>query len=368
MALNIPMPDLPGNSLLKGIDTGSTLFSRIMQPQLQRERQKQLAQQFEQEMALKKAQFARSGSNLDLQRAILGQQLEHLKHANDPMYEFNQFKALQNMMTGGDQGAPQGQMMAQAPSEEMGQGLGAYSPEGLQDAQNTQPEAPANNALNSSNNDMLGAMRQNPLLRGFFKHKFGYDPLSETPEEKNQAYINKAISIDEAKANHKKIDEIEKTAQALLPYIGKVNTIEDILKRKPDLVGPTTQLADFLGMSKDTDVGTFLSAAQALQAHMAKEMSSRGGYGVSKLVEQAKPNIGKSTAYNQGVIKELKQSMKESFEQMKAEYERLSNKKFPYNFEQYFNELVPMISPRGKRVMIPKNQVNAALASGGNLG
>ena len=46
MTLNIPNTDLPGNSFLKGVDTGSTMFSRLMQPVLEREKQKQQAEQF----------------------------------------------------------------------------------------------------------------------------------------------------------------------------------------------------------------------------------------------------------------------------------------------------------------------------------
>jgi hypothetical protein len=384
MALNIPNTDLPGNSFLKGIDTGSTMFSRLMQPVLERERQKQQAEQFAQELALKKQAAARAGALDPMRKMILEQQLLKLKHSNDPMYEMNQYKALEDWVKGqsssagvqqeGQQGAPQ------MPIQEMGEGMGMFTPEGLQGAQQqVQNTAPANNARNGGID--LELLKAHPMLRGFAKKHLGFDPLAtvpETPEQKHAGAINQAISIDEAKATRKKLDEIEKTAQALLPYLGKVNTIADILKRKPDLAGRTTQLADLLGMTKDEDVGTFLSAAQALQAHMAKEMSSRGGYGVSKLVEQAKPNLGKSTAYNAGVIKDLKQSMKESFEQMKSEYERLSNgKKFPYNFEQYFKEvigsemnnaqggMVPMISPNGKRVMIPSDKVDAALAAGG---
>lgn len=337
MTLNIPMPDLPGNSFLKGIDTGSTMFSRLMQPALEREKQKQLDQHFLQRLIADREAAERSQafqSRFDpLTKSIMQQKLQGLTQKNDPNYELNKFMNAAKAFGGGE---------------------GGINPEML---------------------------KQNPLLRGFFKHQLGFDPLAtipETPEQKHAGAINQAISIDEAKSNRKKLDEIEKTAQALLPYLGKVNTIADILKRKPDLAGLTAPLANMLGMTKDEDVGTFLSAAQALQAHMAKEMSSRGGYGVSKLVEQAKPNLGKSTAYNTGVIKDLKQSMKESFEQMKSEYERLSNgKKFPYNFEQYFKEvtgsetndvqsgMVPMISPNGKRVMIPSDKVNAALAAGG---
>jgi hypothetical protein len=371
MALNIPMPGNFGDSFIKGFGFNDNLIKQIHERQ-------QLAQQkkqHEEELALRKQAASRAGAMDPLRKMILEQQLLKLKHSNDPNYELQQF---QNMMSafGGGQQQPNQQEMPQEQQEmSYGEGQGVFNPEMMQEQQQIPQES-----TQQQGGPNLEALRSSPMLRGFFKHKFGFDPLAsmpETPEQKHQGAINQAVSIDEAKATRKKIDDIEKTAQALLPYIGKVNTIEDILERKPDLVGRTTQLADLLGMTKDEDVGTFLSAAQTLQAHMAKELSSRGGFGVSKLVEQAKPNLGKSSAYNKGVIKDLKDSMKESFSQMKQEYERLSpGKKFPYNFEQYFQEaiggqenaMVPMISPNGKHVMIPKDQVEAALAAGGKHG
>lgn len=198
-------------------------------------------------------------------------------------------------------------------------------------------------------------------------------PLS--PLEKSQIAINQATAIDAAKANRKKIEEIEKTATELMPFAGNVQTIEDILNREPQLTGRLTQLSDTLGINKNEDVGKFISAAQNLQAHMAKAMSSRGGYGVSKLVEQGKPNIGKSSAFNKGVVSELKETMKNAFEQMNQDYMKLTGKKLPHDFEKFYkkqlsqansqNEMVAMISPSGKRVMIPYDKVEAALASGG---
>ncbi len=384
MATGIPLPGMPGQSFLQGINSGSGMFSRMIQPTLEREKQRQLDEHFKQEMELRKQAAARAGSMDPLRRMILEQQLQGLKNKNDPMYEVNQMKALMGMLSGGQGG---GQMPQEsAPTQEMGQGMGMFSPEGLADqgmpSVDNGSQMPPNTPNPAQGGGMdMAALKNNPLVRGLFKHKFGIDLGAETPDEKEQHAVNRATSVAEAKSNIKKLDEIEKTAQALLPYVGKVNTIGEILERKPELAGRTTQLADFLGMTKDEDVGKFLSAAQALQAHMAKEMSSRGGYGVSKLVEQAKPNLGKSTAYNKGVIQELRQGMKESFEQMKSEYERLSGgRKFPYNFEQYFQAqtgggtgssqggMVSMISPNGKKVMIPKEHVDAALASGGRLG
>jgi len=74
MALNIPNVDSPGNSFLKGIDTGSSMFSRMMQPIIEREKQKQQAAQFAQELALKK-------------------QILNWKHKNDPQYALQQLQS-----------------------------------------------------------------------------------------------------------------------------------------------------------------------------------------------------------------------------------------------------------------------------------
>src|SRR5690606_3936423 len=125
-----------------------------------------------------------------------------------------------------------------------------------------------------------------------------------------------------------------KAASALMPFAENVQTIEDILTKNPDLTGRTTQLVDKLGLTKDEDVGKMISAAQNLQAHMAREMGSRGGYGLSKLVEQGKPNIGKSNAFNKGVTAQLKESMRNSFKQMNEDYMRLTGKKLPYDFDK----------------------------------
>lgn len=373
MALNfnIPLPGLPGDALLSGFKTGGNLFTQFMHPKLEREKQEQLERHFQEQLKLSKAAAGRAAqSAMDAHKLAL-QKL-------DPTFEARQMDAVMDYFRNKNKAAGQafgvpGINIAQedmsAPTEEAGQGLGMFSPEGLGDRQQDigamqKAEAPQTARLslpgNPSNAD-LELMKQFPALRGWYKQHYKIDPLAETPEQKVQNKVNTAMSINEAKSTQKKIDEIEKTAQALLPYIGKVNTIGDILERKPNLTGPLTKFADMLGMSKDEDIGRMLSASQALQAHLAKDLSSRGGYGVSKLVEQAKPNIGKSTAYNKGVIKELRQGMKDSFDQMKSEYERISHKKFPYNFEQYFQEQTGNSSNNANTKRLKYNSVTGRL-------
>lgn len=163
----IPMPDLPGTGLLKGLETGGNLFARLMAPRLQQEELLQKQKQFEEELALRKAAASRASANADLQRAILQQELIKAQHANDPNYKRDQYLALQNMFGGSPQ-------QLASPTELEGQGLGVFSPEGLQDIQDN----PVTSTSPSSGLD-INALRNNPILRGFFKEQFGFDPLGE---------------------------------------------------------------------------------------------------------------------------------------------------------------------------------------------
>ena len=184
MALNIPNTDLPGNSFLKGINTGSTMFSRLMQPVLEREKQKQQAEQFAQELALKKQQEARLGANSGLTSKILQQQLLKLQHSNDPNYEIQQLQHMIESLNGvgrqQGQGSPQAPGMQQPiPSQEEGEGLGMFTPEGMQEAQQ-QTQLPQQQTPQSAPQGGIDmdAIKNNPILRGYFKKHFGVDPAA----------------------------------------------------------------------------------------------------------------------------------------------------------------------------------------------
>ena len=184
MALNIPNTDLPGASFLKGIDTGSTMFSRLMQPVLEREKQKQQAEQFAQELALKKQQEARLGANSGLTSKILQQQLLKLQHSNDPNYEIQQLQHMIESLNGAGgqqgQGSPQAPGMQQPiPSQEEGEGLGMFTPEGMQEAQQ-QTQLPQQQIPQSAPQGGIDmdAIKNNPILRGYFKKHFGVDPAA----------------------------------------------------------------------------------------------------------------------------------------------------------------------------------------------
>lgn len=151
MPVNIPNTQLPFSGLNQAIATGGNLFSQMMNPVIQRENMMRQWKQHLENMALQKQQMAHAARNDDLQRQILQERLTGLHHANDPNYELNKFKS----------------------------------------------------TLGGLNNVDMEALKKNPALRGFFKHQFGFDPLSPaelTPEEKDA----RALNLFQQKENIKK--------------------------------------------------------------------------------------------------------------------------------------------------------------------
>jgi hypothetical protein len=106
MNLSAPTPGTGLQGLLQGMQTGGNFMHQIMQSRLERERQKQLAEQFKQELELKKQIESRLGANQGLNRQILQEQLLNLKHKNDPNWEYDQFNKIFGVNSGNQNTPP----------------------------------------------------------------------------------------------------------------------------------------------------------------------------------------------------------------------------------------------------------------------
>lgn len=223
MAINIPMPGQPGDALLKGIDTGGSLFSRIMDPILKRE---QLAQQMkihQDALAMQKAAAARAGANADLQRRLAELNLQKAEMEIDPAKKIAYIQSLMQGMQGmGSQGGanvsePQnydllrqkleamglfGQpneiqeeqgMPAEGPqvSETMGQGM--FPQEAMQEPPQypvEEPQPPANNG-NPFAQPNLGQM----ILGADIKKRFGFNPFPSEGNYKEPPSLKRANDL-----------------------------------------------------------------------------------------------------------------------------------------------------------------------------
>lgn len=154
---------------------------------MDRQHQEQQQKQFQSEMAQK---LAFHNDSMGLQRAAAARAAQAAADAHrkmDPMYEINQYKALEDWVRGQQGGQPQ-QPQQPMPTQEMGEGMGMFSPEGMQEAQQqpVQPPMPPTGGLD------MELLKAHPMLRGFAKKHLGFDPMAtvaQTPQEKQDMAI-----------------------------------------------------------------------------------------------------------------------------------------------------------------------------------
>jgi hypothetical protein len=348
MALNIPLPGLPGNALLQGLNTGSSLFARYMQPIIQREQlaeqgkyhqgtlahqQKQLEQQAlhqAQQMELQRQQLAQAHAFDAIKKQIMQQQLKKLEHSNDPMYEFQQFQNMANMF-GGGQGTSQ---PTQQPKSSFGEGQGLFNPESM-----PRPQEKPQSGMN------LDMFKQNPMLRGFFKHKFGFDPLAqnpESPEEKRAQDLESKKQLEEYKTEQKKIMEEEKaklkneatkqkvieSAKNDLPHLKQtldaLEKMKDIATKNPDLFGHSGIFGfgaqgaaeRFANTTENPNAGAWQTYGLGPIVAAESKMSSKGNQLALKQALANKPNFAETQPVAlsklNASIKQIKQSIEEN--------------------------------------------------------
>lgn len=356
MPLNIPMPQFPGTGLaehlLKGLDTGSALFSRYMQPIIQREQlaetgkyhqgtlayqQKQLEQQAlhqAQQMQMQKQQMAQAHAFDSLKKQMMQEQLKKLKNSNNPEYEFQQYQKMAQMFGGGQEGMPQNQGEAQPFGQGQGQGQELFNPESVP---KQQPKAKG--GINPE------IFKQNPILRGFFKHKFGVDPLAqnpESPEEKRANDLQDKIQLENLMDEHKKALEIQKldlknsavrektieSARQDLPHLestlSALKNMKKIAKNNPDLFGHNGiggfgaegSAERFSKTTNNPNAGAWQTLGIGPIVAAESKMSSKGNQLALKASIANKPNFSE----NQSValskintnIKQIEQSIKEA--------------------------------------------------------
>lgn len=169
MALNIPLPGVQGDVFGKAIDSGSTILHQMMQPILEREKQQQLERHFQEQLKLSKAAAGRAAqAAADAHRIALNKL--------DPTFQARQFEALENYYRSKGQPGVQGMAM---PTQETGEGMGMFTPEGMHEAQQQAQQASQGQSMPGGLNDEhLNLMRQYPPLRAMYKKIYKFDPLA----------------------------------------------------------------------------------------------------------------------------------------------------------------------------------------------
>lgn len=299
MALNIPMPESGGDALLKGLDTGSTLMNRIMTANLERQRLQQQQAQFLQDLALKKQAEQRSESLFPYQL----QQLKdvHAKAANEALMRNYMNSILGNSSDNSTDGNVTG-----TPGQSVSQQTGTASTTG-----------------NGKGGINLDVLKQNPMLRGFFKKQFGYDPLAETPDEKRQKDMEAKLEFDKKQAENKE----QQAAAADIPHLQAtkqgLQVMEQIAsdQKNENLFGHWIEGHDLAAKrSSNPNAGTWQTYGLNPIINAEMKMSSRGNQLALKTALANKPNFAEN---RQVALAKIKASIKQIDDQIKQSQSKL---------------------------------------------
>jgi hypothetical protein len=175
----------------------------------------------------------------------------------------------------------------------------------LQAAQ--QGTAPASNDTGMMMN--FESLKQNPMLRGFFKKKFGFDPLapsSQTQEEKDAAALNLFKKKEDIKAANKSgetaTNKVLTQSQQAVQAIDTVIPMIDEFINNPSLVYGATDISPSKKAAYNAKTGGMIDMLVAAQSLPQVKES------VNLVEQQIRRGTGESTdAY----IKRLKDFKKD---------------------------------------------------------
>lgn len=379
MALNIPLPGLPGDALLKGLNTGSTLFSRYMQPIIQREQlaeqgkyhqgslaqqQRQLEQQAlhqAQQLALAKQQEARLAQNSALNRQLLQKQIFEHELKTNPKKLFEFIQQIKQQSGGNPMQSNQTQgMMPEQNAMNLFQGNGMPSNEEIENPTPIQPRQ-IQGISQPQTGSLFGDLtpdQQMMLQMAGIK----IPTIKENPEQKRYAELQNKIKLEEYKTQQKKILKQEEAdlkheatklkvidaAKNDLPHLeANLKAIQElklIAKNNPDLFGHSGlwgfgaqgAAERFAKTTNNPNAGKFIGLLTGPIAEGVNQLSSRGNQLALKTQLGFKPSFDETQTSALGKLDSMEKIAQERIEQTR----KLSGEE-PKN--------VVIVDPNGKR-------------------
>lgn len=305
MSLGIPLPGDFGHAFGQGLDTGSTLFSRIMQPKLQREgdqrqwaqhqqsiaqqeaQRQQAWQQHLQELAIRQAQEQRLAQMTPYQIQAIEAQIGH-HNAQSQGLAFDQ-NLLQQLL--GNQNGNQMQPFMNMPNEQEGT-PSQFNPSSGMETQ-----------MGQQGTQNIG---DNPILAGLLKKRLGIDVNAESPGMKSNRALEDFIKREQYKQNQPK--------EMLTPGVAsKVQEeIFNIQKVKPELdqlIALEPQTFTFLGTTNDANYNalTFRLADSLVKALNYPQTNES----IKKMQDSLKIGKTESREYYQKRLQRLKNDLEE---------------------------------------------------------
>lgn len=357
MALNIPMPESPGTSFLKGADTGSTLMTRMMQPILEREQLKQQQNQFVQNYALRKQAEGRAN-------ALMPYMIQQYQDTHRTAASEAQMKALyQNLIK--DALSPQSGMPSPSPVASSGMlpQMGGMPPQmgGTPNAAQSLPQGiqpPVAPSIGAPMVPNAGSMEQehelhagNPklarldsvagLVPGIPKPVTHFNNgMVFTTYPSGRMTVQQVQGIQtpgQKNVSAKEASKIRDQATALVNSANLVNQGYGLLDNNPNLTGPGTFISAIpvpftgakLNLSNNPELGKFKAVTGKLQAELGKYAASRGGIQAVNWAGSVKPNASNPEGYNYGMFEGIQQNLKDDYNTLNQQYKAATGENLP---------------------------------------
>ncbi len=401
MPTRIPLPGTMMDALLRGADTGSKIYSNAMTPILEREKQKQQgeqfgitnkrqAEQFAQELALRKQAEARMGANTGLNRQLLQQQIFEHKLKTDPkaLFQFvqqlKQQGANANPVQGNAQAPTQNQNEPMAPFS----GMGMPSQDEIQNPTMPQQENAQNQGIteSSTGNQQSGGLFDNltPDQQVMLQMAGIKIPtIKENPEHKRYAELQNKLQLEQYKTQQKKALEQEKfnlkneatrqktidSAKNDLPHLEStleaLQNMKKIATNNPDLFGHSGLFGfgaqgaaeRFANTTENPNAGAWQTYGLGPIVEAESKMSSKGNL---LALKQALANKANFSEHQKVAISKIDTSIKQ-IEKRIEENKKISG------YKMSDSSGMTRVFYKGKSHLIPNSEVKAALSAGGSL-
>ncbi|HWW39676.1 hypothetical protein [Pedobacter sp.] len=310
MALGIPLPGSFGEALNQGVNTGSSMFARIMEPILKRE---QLAQQMKihkDALALQQASAGRAAALAPLHQQLAQLQIQKAQMESDPTKKLAYIQTILQGLHGG-QSLPNAEPM----SPMSGSGMPNLEEIGSPPVKAPSPQQLQQGGFNFTPEEQMALNMAGIKL----------PQIRETPQQKRFADLESKLKLEEAKtANKAKViqDKEKISAKKDIPVLENslkgVDELINIAKNNPEMFGKTFLPELYAKTTKNKNFGVWQNLIADRIAGLEMKLSSRGNIVALKLAQALKPSHAESQQVAIGKLESMKKELLSSIERSKV--------------------------------------------------
>jgi hypothetical protein len=194
---------------------------------------------------------------------------------------------------------------------------------------------------------------------GVYHTAFGDFPAGETPSQKSGRKVTEAVETEKGKKGLKRAQDLEDIGTFIEKTAEHAAALSDFYN-KGFKSGPRQAAQQYLKFPSE-GAGIFAENATPLIAGPSKELSTRGGAIIARMVQGSKPDYSQPDKYNKEVLEQIHRQTYRAFMEAKKEYEDLTGKPYPKKLPKFY-ENVRVVSPKGHIVVKPPEEAKKLMS------